>query len=323
MIFKTLIFLNKMISDITGNIDVDLKILSLFNDKELIFLRLTNKYVNSLCLKIWTEKILVLYPNLPIPTNISSLRFYYKIKDSYTDIKKYALFLKNEDILNWLTIPKNDINIILEMICHRCKYAIDWYESRTIFANVLNYLANNIYPLQRTVNMLVIDTVTMTDSGKSLYIEILDLLCGYNIFPTQEYINYATEKFYYDIVRLFGRHGKFPVQISIDYTYQHSLFVNCLHNSAIETSILLKLCNKIPDTNIDYDDYRFTLILEKILKNTGRDFIQGKINHLYNNTKNLEHIRMLCKYKEFPSKGTINYPYLDKNDIIKIIEDHK
>lgn len=176
----------------TNNRDVDIKIFSYVDDEILNILCQANKYIKSISEEVWKEKIWNLYPELPLPFNINYHYFYYEIKASYQLLMHKAINQGYNKILDWIRLPENIINYYLE----------GYY-----YNSVKSLLADSLIPNQKSINY----------AAECGYLEIINLLADYNIFPN---INFLLRKPYKRIVAKLLCSGKRPSQDKVNHAEQ-------------------------------------------------------------------------------------------------------
>lgn len=198
----------KMIPSSTYIREMDLQIYSQVKPKILFYLCQTDKYIYSLSQSIWRLKIEALYPNLPIPVidgssmpdNLAEL--YFKISKSYVQLKNIDYFT------DWLNIPINKINYIIEeSVTQSSKFPTLGLVARYRMQQKKELkvlLIHGIYPKQKSVNL----AMRLGNTNQ------IDILTDYGIFPDQQSINIAAEKGYYSD-QLF-KYDIFPDQKSIN-----------------------------------------------------------------------------------------------------------
>lgn len=210
----------------TGIRELDIKIGIDIKDNILINLCKVNKYVLSICPAIWEDKIKSLYPDLPIPDRNTVKEEYFAISDSYLKLKEFAEYYGYQDILDWLELPINDINIILEFSpllnanLFKGRGFMRRYE-REIEEKLKEYLENDIYPEQRSVDIAFVNKnrfyiIALAKYGIFPNEKLIDKegkkgifvaeLIPYGLIPSQETVDIATEDGFLGVIPLMNYH---------------------------------------------------------------------------------------------------------------------
>lgn len=278
------------------------KILSYLNEKELLHHRLLSKEIYMSCSRVYKEKILEIYPLLPIPNNISTSIFYYNVKYSYVELKQCVLSRQNKEMLDWLEIPKNKINLLLESSFMKTYlHDIDDIESNYLFSSIENYFVNGLRPRQKTVNMIIEShhIKTMSLNSKSLYLKIIDLLVKFNIFPSQECINQLTTHNCLFMLNFFAERGIFPEQKYI------ILLSKTIDITGI-MNILTPLGFSFDEENLDSINFKPSELKRELASNKNYTIVsQNKINSIFKDS-NDELINLCCLNNKFPDQETVN-----------------
>lgn len=220
--------------------EIDIKIGIDIDDHKLVNLCRLNKYINSICPIIWEEKLKLLYPDLPIPNRNRAREEYFAIYHSYVKLKEFADKYGYDDILDWLHLPENDINYLIEYKAKRGKDGIKNLGEAARYTmkqarKLDEYLEQGFEPEQKSVDICFL-------VGNELYAKILAeygflpspgviddaIINGYyypslsngGIFPSQNAINIAAKKGKIAIRNLF-EYGIYPDQDAINITAEN------------------------------------------------------------------------------------------------------
>lgn len=117
--------------------DVDVKIFSYIPDDEFINLCKYDKYINSLNRDVWICKLQTIFPDIPIPKHSDVQLLYSAAKTSYLNLEKYASANQYDELLEWLKIPTNEVNLVIER---------QFYETEYKPEELTHYLKDGVYP---------------------------------------------------------------------------------------------------------------------------------------------------------------------------------
>lgn len=174
----------------TGVKDIDIKICTYIDNFILINLLQTNSYMKSISEQVWKEKILLNYPNLPLPLNINYRQLYYKTRGLYSSLFYEALTKGYNELLDWLKLPENVINQNIE--------------SLPSFPELTEKLLEaGIIPRKQSIN----------HAAECGYIEIIELLYKFQLYPD---VDYLLRNEYKGILYKVLVTGKRPSQDKVD-----------------------------------------------------------------------------------------------------------
>lgn len=288
--------------------ELDINIGTDIEDRILQNLCKTSKYINSICPDIWIRKIKLLYPDLPIPNKNTAKEEYFSISDSYLKLKEFAEAYNYEEILDWLELPINHINVIIEFSPLLNNYLWEkrgsmWNYVRNMEDNLLNYLMNEVYPEQRSVDVAFVNKnrtyiIILAEYGIFPSLELIDRegergyfipeLIQYNLIPSQESVNIATENGFVGVIALI-KYNIYPSQeaVNIAALNRHDSIIGWLSDEGIfpdQTTI-----------NIIAENAFYEIIKE--LAENGKFPDQRTINHL----DNIDILALLVRYEKYPN----------------------
>jgi hypothetical protein len=329
--------------------DVDVKIFSYVSDDEFIKLCYYDKYINSLNRDVWIFKLLLIFPDIPIPKDSDVRLLYFAAKTSYLDLEKYAGANKYNELSEWLKIPINDVNLVLER---------QFYEPDYKPKELTHYLDNNVYPRRITIDkipMLISSKQFLYKSLKissnpSLTVEesihemtkitvrrsitkknliLLSLLGKYGLYPN---IAVAIKNGHTHITRRLLELGEIPDQKSINHATNNILIKTvkvlaeygyfpdqkCLDN------ILEQQKFDIIDVLCQFNIFDIPKLIHAISKKYVKSKKYGEINNqedLHNYVINGQYgvIEQYAKYNIFPLQSSINYA--TENNIVWVVRE--
>lgn len=185
------------------------------------------------------------YPDLPVPDINTAEDQYLAITDSYLKLKEFAEYYDYQEILDWIELPRQWINVLLEF---SPLLNAKLFEKRGRMGEYVGsteeklkyYIENGIYPEQRSVDIAFINRnrfyiILLSEYGiyptKNLIKDefkkgniLAQLLSLYS--PSQDEINLAAENGFYNVIGLinYGYHID-QESINIDVENDHYFLI--------------------------------------------------------------------------------------------------
>lgn len=300
--------MNSFIPSSTYIKEIDIKIYSDVPPDILLYLCQTNKYIKFISPSIWKIKIEELYPGFPIPIAYKNrlTELYFKISDSYVQLKDFATKNGYCKILDWLDIPINKVNWIIE-------FGVKKGEQFPKLGDVAGYrmqqrkeleelLEDGIYPTQKSVN------ISMSVGNTRMIATLID----YGLFPDQEFINIAAQNG--NFVDKLLKYDLLPDQESINIAAENGHYFENLG----------KLYNIFPDQdsiNIATENGQYYLLYDLAQNNKYPDQLSIDIA-----TKKGfgDVVEVLTEHNIFPSQEAINVACKKGYDnIIDVLEKYE